>query len=82
MDKPHIDYPCAWEYRLIGEDEERMRAAVAEILGEARYMLTLANRSQRARYCSLQLSLEVLDETQRLDTFERLRRNAAVRYVL
>ena len=82
MDKPHIDYPCAWEYRLIGEDETSIRAAVAEIVGTQPHVLTLANQSRHARYVSLQLSLEVQDEAQRLDTFERLSRHPAMRYVL
>ncbi len=82
MDKLRIDYPCPWDYRLIGEDEARMRAAVAEVVGAAPHVLTLANRSRTMRYCSLQLTLQVHDEAERVGTFERLRRLSAVRYVL
>ena len=78
----HIEYPCRWDYQLIGEDEQRMRIAVAGILGNVDYVLTLANRSRKARYCSLHLSLEVESAERRVGIFEELRRHADVRYVL
>lgn len=31
-----IEYPCLWQYRLIGEDEDRLRAALAECVDPAR----------------------------------------------
>lgn len=79
---PRIDYPCRWDYQVIGEDEQRMRIAVAGIVGNVDYVLTLANRSERARYCSLHLSLEVESAERRVAIFEALRRHADVRYVL
>ena len=27
--RPEIHYPCPWQYRLIGEDEAAMRAALS-----------------------------------------------------
>ena len=77
-----LEYPCPWDYRIIGEDEARIRIAVAGIIGNVQYLLTLANRSQKARYCSLQLTLEVKDEKERLEIFEALREHEDIRYVL
>ena len=78
----HIDYPCRWDYQVIGEDEQRMRIAVAGIVGNVDYELTLAHISENARYCSLHLSLEVESQERRLSIFEQLRHHADVRYVL
>jgi putative lipoic acid-binding regulatory protein len=80
--EPRIDYPCRWDYQVIGEDEQRVRIAVAGIVGNVDYMLTLAHLSKKARYCSLHLSLEVESAERRLAIFEALRRHADVRYVL
>ena len=80
--EPRIDYPCSWDYQLIGEDEQRMRIAVAGVVGNVEYVLTLANRSEKARYCSLHLTLQVASAEQRVAIFEELRRHADVRYVL
>ena len=77
-----IDYPSRWDYRLIGEDEARIRIAVAGIVGNVDYLLTFANRSKKARYVSLQLSLEVASEEERVGIFEELRRHEDIRYVL
>jgi len=81
-DKPDIDYPTRWDYRIIGEDERRIRIAVAGIVGNVPFVLSLANRSKRARYVSLHLTLEVENESHRLRVFEELRRHEDVRYVL
>ena len=77
-----IDYPCRWDYQVIGEDEQRMRIAVAGIVGNVEYVLTLAHRSEKARYCSLHLTLQVKSAEQRVAIFEELRRHTDVRYVL
>jgi putative lipoic acid-binding regulatory protein len=80
--EPRIDYPCSWDYQLIGEDEQRMRIAVAGIVGNVEYVLTLAHRSEKARYCSLHQTLDVESAEQRVAIFEELRRHTDVRYVL
>ena len=77
-----IEYPCSWDYRLIGEDEARIRIAVAGIVGNVDFLLTLANRSKKARYVSLQLSLEVASEEERVGIYESLRHHEDIRYVL
>ena len=84
MDRSELNltYPCRWDYHVIGEDEHRLRIAVAGVVGNVEYVLSLANRSRRGRYLSLHLTVEVLDEAHRLRIFEELRRHADVRYVL
>lgn len=82
-EKLHIDYPASWDYRIIGEgEEEDLRAAIAVVAGDAQHVVTLANRSQKARYSSFQLTIEVRDEAHRLAVFEELRKLPNVRYVL
>lgn len=78
----NLDYPCPWDYHIIGEDEHKLRIAVAGIVGNVEYVLSLANRSKKGRYLSLHLTLEVEDEEHRLRIFEELRQHADVRYVL
>lgn len=81
MERPKIDYPCPWDYQIIGEDEQRLRGAVAVVL-EDRYVLTLSHRSQRGRYCSMQLTIEVRDEPHRIQVFEALKDHQDILYVL
>ena len=80
--KPVIEYPCNWDYRVIGEDEHKLRIAVAGIAGNVPYMLTRGNISKKARYLSLQLTIEVRDENERNQLFESLSQHEDVKYVL
>lgn len=79
--KPEIDYPCAWSYRLIGVDEERLRAVVRETLGDIEHSLRLANESSHGRYRSMALEAVVRDEEQRLAIFAALSKHPDVRFV-
>lgn len=63
--KPIIEYPCSWEWRIIGSDPDHMRAAVAEVLEERDYTLEEANRSRAGRWLSMSLELEVASEQDR-----------------
>ncbi len=81
MDKPVIDYPCEWGYRLIGRDEEALRLAVTFVL-EIEYELKIGNRSENDRYCSLHLKVKVHSEEERLGLFDKLKNRPEVIYVL
>ena len=77
-----IEYPCAWNFKVIGREEELMRQAVAEIVGDHAYTLTLSNRSTHGKYCCLNLDMVVLNEPHRHNTFEALRLHQSIRFVL
>ncbi|HJL17302.1 MAG TPA: DUF493 domain-containing protein [Sandaracinaceae bacterium LLY-WYZ-13_1] len=82
-DKPRIDYPCPWEFRIIGADATAMRAAVREVLGEGeRYELSPGKTSPKGRWCSLSLEMRVLNEPHRDEVHRLLREHPDVRMVL
>ena len=81
MDRPIIDYPCPWDYQIIGEDEQRLRGAVAVVIDD-KYVLTLSHRSKHMRYTSMQLTIEVRDDAHRDRIFEGLRQHDDILYVL
>lgn len=87
--KAHIDYPCSWEYTLIGIDAVRIQAAVDRILSSTefwgenpRYSLTDSRESGKGKYRSLHLRVDVSDENERLRLFAALREDEAIRFVL
>lgn len=77
-----IEYPCPWNFKIIGREEEHMRRAIAKIVGDSDYMLTFSNQSRHGKYCSLNLDMVVLDEPHRLNIFEALRHHRSIRIVL
>lgn len=38
--KPEIDYPCVWQYKVIGMEQKAVQAALSEQLGDAPYSLS------------------------------------------
>ena len=80
--KPEIAYPCLWQYRLIGEDEAAMRAALAACVAPERCALSPGNRSSGGRYLSLVADLIVSDEAERLELYRLLAEHPDIRMVL
>lgn len=84
-----IDYPCSWDYTLIGEDPVRIQAAVDRILSSPdfwgenpRYSLTDSHASGQGKYRSLHLRVDVTDEGERLRLFTALSADDAIRFVI
>jgi putative lipoic acid-binding regulatory protein len=78
--KPVVEYPCLWGYKVIGPDEEAMRTAVKETLelclqensGDREFELGHSRESKGGKYVSLSLNLTVQDEAERNAVFSAL----------
>lgn len=83
-ERPEIEYPCRWEYKAIGRNEELMRAAVTEIMAaeDLPYTLDFSNASRTGRFCSLLLAVVVQDEVHRNRVFSALVENEHIVMVL
>jgi putative lipoic acid-binding regulatory protein len=79
---PEIDYPCTWGFRVMGESEGDLRAAVAVVMGRLEHEVDFGNRTAQGSYCSLHVRLVVHDEQHRNDIFTALTAHPAVRFVL
>lgn len=79
-DKPRIDYPCVWEYRVIGTDTEALQLAIREVIGAAEHSLKPGNRN--GKFLSLSLEIEVRDEAERNRIHREIGAQAVVRMVL
>ena len=80
--RPQIDYPCRWQYRIIGEDRTAMLAAIAAQVDVAACVIDDANTSSNGRYLSLNLEMTVNDEPERLHLYQALNGHPAIRMVL
>jgi putative lipoic acid-binding regulatory protein len=85
--KLEIQYPCRWQYRLIGEAPESIRAAIREVLGvpctggTRRHSVAEGNVSSGGRYRTLVLELDVTDEEERLRLQRLFSEHPAIRVV-
>jgi putative lipoic acid-binding regulatory protein len=80
--KPQIDYPCSWEYKVIGNDEFALRQAVAEVMADVEYEVSFSHFSRTGKYCSLSVELTVVDEEQRRSLFAALKQHDDILLVL
>lgn len=81
-ERPNIDYPCPWTYRVIGRQAVLLQAAIATILGRRRYVVSEGNHSSGGRYHSLELAVIVEDQDERDWIFQRLKTHEDVAWVL
>lgn len=81
-DKPRIDYPCRWSYKILGTGEAALRDTVAEVVREKEHTLSLSNTSRTGRYVALNLEMTVADEDERVSIYRALAAHPAVKMVL
>lgn len=80
--KPRIDYPCPWLFKVIGSDRQAVAAAIAEVMGATEHLLVHANASSGGKYHSFNLELVVESEAHRDRLYRELSACAAVKVVL
>lgn len=64
-DRPDIEYPCMWQYKVIGRDRTLMEAAIQIICGHAPVTVSFSHSSSSGKYHSLNVEIEVVDEKTR-----------------
>jgi uncharacterized protein len=80
--KLNLKYPCSWVYKIIGPDADKMRHAVAEIIRDRPYKISVSRSSASEKYHSLNVELSVESESHRTALYEELKNNPAIKLVL
>ena len=88
--KPVVEYPCPWGYKVIGAEEKTLREAVKKCLdtclnpntGDREFELGMSRSSKGGKYVSLSLNLTVQDETERDAIFAALTSRSEIMMVI
>jgi putative lipoic acid-binding regulatory protein len=80
--KPEINYPCQWQFRLIGEERSAMMAAIGAAVDISACEISDGNVSSGGRYLSVIVETTVADEAERLDLYQRFAVHPAIKLVL
>ncbi len=92
--KPTIEYPCQWGFKVIGNDEETLRTAISECLEECirgfdgeqaqdrPVQFGDSRTSGAGKYISVGLTVEVMTEDERNIIFCSLADRPEVKMVL
>ncbi len=80
--KPNINYPCKWNYKVIGTNVDEMIKAIEFAVDGLDFKIGSSNVSSKAKYFSLNLEVSVTSEIIRDIIFAKLKANKFVRIVL
>jgi uncharacterized protein len=80
--KPEIEYPCNWEYKVIGNDVDKLLTAVENAAGGLNYSVKPSNVSRNNKYFSINVIVEVPNEVTRDIIYKSLVKSENVKMVL
>ena len=80
--KPVIEYPTKWGYKIIGDDVDKLLKAVEEAAPGLEYEITPSNISKNEKYYSLNVSVIVSSEMVRDLVFQKLSEHADIKNVI
>lgn len=81
MQKPQIQYPCEWYYKIIGSDRELIIDTLSVVLKGFTYQFNESRQSRTGKYISFHVSLRVSSEEERNKIFLMLKDIPTVRVV-
>jgi uncharacterized protein len=81
-EKLELEYPCKWEYKLIGKEEEGIRRMAVEIAEGKAFSLNVSNKSSTGKFVSITLEILVYNDDERVYIYESLRKSKHILYIL
>lgn len=80
--KPEINYPCDWLYKVIGENPEAVKEGVFQVLAGKDFIFTDSHTSSGGKYHSFNVELTVDNEEERLSIYNKMVNHAAIKVVI
>ena len=82
MEKPDIQYPCIWSYKIIGSDRARITDTIPVVLEDFEYTLSESRQSKTGKFTSFHVSMRVNSEKERNTIFNILKDIPSVKFLL
>jgi len=79
--KPEIEYPCLWNYKVVGTDASDLKKTIKTIILNP-YELTPSKVSKKGKYISLNLNIKVKSESHRDEIYENLKASKQIKMVM
>lgn len=79
--KPHISYPCQWEYRIIGKNQADIEQLVAQVMPRG-YQINKGNTSSKGNFISICVKILVNDEVERNEIFNKLNNSPITKMII
>jgi len=81
-EKPQIDYPCEWGYKVIGTDQAKLEAVIFEVMGSRDYKRKGGNSSSKGKFHSLSTACQVESQEDRDNIFKAFQEHKDVKMVI
>lgn len=81
-EKPDIDYPCEWGYKLIGRDKKALEVCIFDIVGKRAYKTKGGNSSSKGKFHSLNMTCKVESQIDRDVIFKAFSNHKDVKMVI
>ena len=81
-EKLELNYPCDWEYKVVGHDQEMIECALKSLFDDRDYKIELSNVSSKGKFKSFCLNLLVHSEDDRVEIYKQLKDHCDIKYVL
>ena len=70
QEKPEINYPTNWGFKLIGRDKEALLSCIKEAMGKKEHLCSLGNTSKTGKFTTYNASCSVESEEERNKIFK------------
>jgi len=81
-DKPTIEYPTDWGFKIIGRDKEKLKACIKEVMGDKEHLCSVGNASRTGKFHSYNTSCRVENAEERDRLFKCFQDHADVEMVI
>ena len=81
-EKPNIEYPCEWGYKIIGTDNNKLEAVIFEVMGSRSYKNKGRNSSSKGKFHALSTACQVESQEDRDTLFKAFQDHKDVKMVI
>lgn len=81
-EKPKIEYPCEWGFKIIGTDKQNLEICVKEILLAKEHKCKVGNVSKNGKFHSYNAYCQVISEDERDEIFQSFKTHKDVKMVM
>jgi putative lipoic acid-binding regulatory protein len=82
QNKPKIEYPTNWGFKLIGKDKESLLACIKEVMGDKEHLCSVGNASRTGKFHSYNTSCVVKSQEERDRLFKYFQDHDDVKMVI
>jgi putative lipoic acid-binding regulatory protein len=81
-EKPQIEYPTRWGFKLVGKNKEALHACIKEVMGEKEHLCSTGNVSKNGKFHSYNASCTVESQEERDRLFKCFQEHDDVKMVI